>query len=218
MEKHSIPVAQLLFPILLPLGGGVLFEQFVGGNNQQRGSRFKAHTALNADNGVAQIDVAPDAEGCHQFFEVLNGFHFVGVGHIVDGGNLALLKIDGDAFFARFGHLTQIGAFGQILVAMQGLFSANAGAPQPFVVAVFQFFEVAFKAVVFQIIDFVFAGECQIAGGGNHLNFRCKHLEGEVEANLVVAGTGRTVCYGMCSYLIGIARYGYGLEYTLRRY
>ena len=83
----------------------------------------------------------------HHLFKVLNCLHLVGVGGAIDGSDFALFKVDGDALVLFGCHLTQECAFWQILVAVQRFLTADACAPQAFVVTVFEFLEVAFETV-----------------------------------------------------------------------
>ena len=77
MEEHAIPVAYLVFPILLPLGECELLKKTVSPDNKHWGCGFKPHTAFYADDGVTHMAVATDGIGCSDFLNGLYGFDFV---------------------------------------------------------------------------------------------------------------------------------------------
>ena len=63
VKPVAIPGGQLFFPMQLPLGEGVFFQQVVRFDDEEGGGGFKAHTAFYADDGIAHMDIASDAEG-----------------------------------------------------------------------------------------------------------------------------------------------------------
>ena len=97
---------------------------------------------------------------------------------------------------------------------MESFLSADACAPESFVDGVFHLGEVGYISVIAQIVDLIFAGEGHVACGSDDLDLRCEYLEREVEAHLVVSGSGRSVRYGVGSDLLGVFDYGDGLEYA----
>ena len=54
-------IGDMLLPVDLPLGLGVLFEHPVRGDDEDRGGGFEAYAALDADDRVADVHVAADA-------------------------------------------------------------------------------------------------------------------------------------------------------------
>ncbi len=75
VQQNTVPVGELLFPVKLLFGQDVLFQRVVGlDDNQWRGG-LEAHAALDADNGVADVDVAANTERLRQFGQLLYGLH-----------------------------------------------------------------------------------------------------------------------------------------------
>ena len=60
VQHHAVPVAHLVFPILLPLGEGMLLQQVVCFDEDERCGGFKTHPAFDANDGIAYVDVAPN--------------------------------------------------------------------------------------------------------------------------------------------------------------
>ena len=77
MQEHAVPVAHLVFPILLPLRQGVFLQETVGTDDEHGGCCLEAYTALDADNGVAHVAVTTDGVGCANLFNSLNGSNLV---------------------------------------------------------------------------------------------------------------------------------------------
>ena len=69
--------------------------------------------------------------------------------------------------------------------------------------------------MLIEVVYFLLTRKVAVASKGDNLHTGSEHQECHVEAYLVVAGTGRTVCYGMGTYLVGISCNGYGLKYAL---
>ena len=100
VQQHAIPVGQLLFPVLLPFGEHVFFQQVVGFDNNERRRRLEAHPPFDADDGVAHMGVAADGKGPGQFLEGLYGLGGMGEGFPVQAGEFALFKPE--AHLCRF--------------------------------------------------------------------------------------------------------------------
>ena len=67
-----------------------------------------------------------------------------------------------------------------------------------------------------EVVDLVLAGEGHITCKGYDFHTGRTHKKCHVETYLVVAGTGRTVCNGIGTNLVGIARNGQCLKDSLR--
>ena len=67
-----------------------------------------------------------------------------------------------------------------------------------------------------EVIHLFLAAEGLVAGEGNDLHLGTHHLEGHVEADLVVAGSGRAMGDGIRPYLLCVTGYRDGLEYPFR--
>ena len=85
MEEHSIPVADLILPILLPLGEGIFLKEAVGTDDKHRSSSLKAYSSLDADDCIADMTVASDTVGGSYFLYCLYGFYLVLVCNAIDG-------------------------------------------------------------------------------------------------------------------------------------
>ena len=62
MHLLSIPACDLILPVKLTLCQCVLLEKVVCLHKDKRCRRLESYTALDADNGVADVDVAADSE------------------------------------------------------------------------------------------------------------------------------------------------------------
>src|SRR6185503_19466487 len=74
-------------------------------DDQHGCSCFESHTALDADDRVSHMNVAPDAERISNFLKMLNGFRRVRESFAIDGPRLSLFKPDGNLFRVFPGHL-----------------------------------------------------------------------------------------------------------------
>ena len=107
---------------------------------------------------------------------------------------------------------------GECLLRVESLLATYACTPQTLVNRVLQLRKVGNITTLFEVVNLVLASECHIACRGDNLNLRSHNLEGEVETNLVVTCTCRTVCYAICTDLFGELNDSHRLEDTLRRY
>ena len=144
----------------------------------------------------------------------LYGLYPVVVTRTVDGHEFALLKAQLQHLASLLGGVLEVCALGQALRAVEYLSAADAGAPDAHVVGILQLGEVGKVAVGVQIVHLLLAGEVAVAGEGDDFHTGGHNEERHVEAYLVVASPGGAVCYGAGAYLLGIAGYGYGLEYA----
>ena len=218
MEKHTIPVGHLVLPILLPLAQSGFLQQAVCLDNQFWSGGLKAHASLYTYYSVAHVAVAADGVGCANLLYLLYGLHLV-VKHLtVDSLYLALFKRNLQQRLLLLGHVLEISLLGQSLCRVEQFAAADARAPDAHVVGILQLGEVGREAVVVQIVHLFLSRQSLVACESDYLHTRSHHEECHVETNLVVAGTCGTVGYGVGTYLVGVARYGYGLEYALRRH
>ena len=147
-----------------------------------------------------------------------NSIHLACVLLAIDGCNLTLDEANLERLLALGYHLRRVGVLRQCLLRAQGLLATDAGAPQTLVDRVLQLGEVGYIATLLQVVNLVLASEHHIACWGDNLNLGCHNLECKVETNLVVTRTSRTVCYAICTHLLGILDDSHRLEDTLRRY
>ena len=187
VQEHSIPVGNLVFPILLPLAKGELFQEPVGTDYHHRGSRFKAYTPLDAYDGIADVHVATDTVRGADFLDLLYGCYLVAEFLSVHGGYFAFFKTDIQAFAAVFSNLLQIRALRQSLCRIQNLAAANGSSPDAHIIRIFQFREVRIKSVLVQIVDFFLPAQSPVACKRYYFNAGSHHHESHVEAHLVVA-------------------------------
>ena len=216
MQEHAVPVGDLLFPVDLPFGLGVFLKHPVCGDDEHRGGGLEAYAALDADDRVADVHVAADAELRADGLHGADGLDLVGVGPAVHGGDFALLEGDFQPLLARCGDLARIGLFGQRLLGMERLLAADRRAPKPLVDRVLHLLEVGFEAVLLEVVDFVFARQGHVARRGDDLDFGGEHLKRQVEAHLIVAGSGRAVGHAVGADRLGVFDDGDGLEDALR--
>ena len=134
----------------------------------------------------------------------------------VDGDQLPLAESQGDGLAAGLLHLFQVSGFGQALLAVKDLASADRGAPETHVVGVLEFLEISQEAVGVEIIDLLLTREVEVAGQSDDFHSRSHHEESHVKTDLVVAGTGRTVGDGVRADLFGITGDSHTLENPLR--
>lgn len=91
MKEHSIPVANLVFPVLLPLAQRALLKQAVCLNDQPRCGGLEAYASLYAYDGVADVAVAAYGVAGADFFYLLYGLYLVVIVLAVYGVYLAFL-------------------------------------------------------------------------------------------------------------------------------
>ena len=111
MKEHAIPVGHLVFPILLPLRERIFLQEAVGANDQRGGCGFKTDTALDADDGVADVHVTADTISRTDFFQLADGSDGVVEVLAIDSFEFAFLEGEGQLLCAGLGHLLQIGSF-----------------------------------------------------------------------------------------------------------
>ena len=95
VEEHAVPIADLVLPVLLPLGEGVLFEHLVRRDDEYRAGSLEAHAALDADYGVADVHVAAYAVASADGFDLAYGFDGIVEVLAVYGLELAFLESEG---------------------------------------------------------------------------------------------------------------------------
>ena len=130
MEEHAVPVGNLVFPVLLPFAQCRLLQESVRLDDQLWCGSLEAHTALDADDGVADVAVAADGIAGADLLNFLNGFHLVVEMLAVDGVYLTLLEGDTQLGFRLLGSdMLQIRTLGQPLCRVKELATADARAP-----------------------------------------------------------------------------------------
>ena len=71
----TVPACNLLLPVELTLCEGVLLEEVVCLDDDERCGGLEAYAALDADDGVADVDVASDSERRSHLTDGLDDFH-----------------------------------------------------------------------------------------------------------------------------------------------
>ena len=189
MQEHAVPLADLVFPILLPLRERRLLQQAVSLDDQLRSSGLEAHATLDADDGIADVTVAADGIARANLFNLLDGFHLVAESFAVDCRNLTLVEGDlQQRFWLLGGDVFQVSLFRESLRGVEKLAAADARSPDAYVVGVLQLGKVGRKAVLVQIVHLFLTRQLLIACQCDDLHSRRHHEERHVEANLVVAG------------------------------
>ena len=186
-------------------------------DDEFRGSSLKAHTALNADDGVAHIAVTANGIAGSYLLDFLNGLHLVVERLSVDGHNLTLFEGNLQQRLLLLGSdMLQIGILGKSLRGVEQFAATDAGAPDSYVVRILQLGEVGIESVLVQVVHLFLTGELFVACQRNNLHARSHHQEGHVETYLVVAGACRAVGNRIGPNLFGITGDGDGLEDALR--
>ena len=185
-------------------------------DDEFRCSGLEAHAALDADDGVAHVGVAADGVGGTNLLNLLDGFNFIVEVLTVDADYLTLLELNLQQGFGFLGgDVLQVSVLGQALRGVEQLAAANAGAPDAYVIRIFQFGEVCIKTVLVEEIHLFLACQLLVTRQGDDFYAGSHHEERHVEANLVVAGACRAVGDGIGANLLGIAGDGNGLEDAL---
>ena len=216
VQEHAVPVGHLVFPVLLPLAQGIFLKETVSADDEHGGSCLEANTPLDADDGITHMAVTSDTVGSTNLLHLLDGLYLVIIVYTVHRTEFSLLKSKTEHFGSLLRHVLQVGRFGQSLCRVQYLASADGSSPDAHVVRVLQFREVRIITVGIEVVHLLLTREVAVTGQGNDFHTGCHHQEGHVETYLVIAGTRRTMCYGIGSNLLGIACYGQRLEDALR--
>ena len=111
--------------------------------------------------------------------------------------------------------MLQVSLLRQSLGWVEKLAAADTCTPNAYVVRVLQLGEVGKEAMVVEVVNLFFASQFVVACQCDYLHSRSHDEESHVETYLVVAGTGRTVCNGIGTNLLGVAGYRNGLEDAL---
>ena len=142
MQEHSVPVGNLVFPILLPLAQRIFLEHAVSLYYQFRSGSLKAYTALYADDSVANVAVAANAVSSTYLLNLLYGLNLVVVFLTVDGNYFSLLELYAQLALVVACNVLQVSLLGQSLCRVKNLAAADARAPDANIVRVFKFGEV----------------------------------------------------------------------------
>ena len=84
VQPVAVELRDLVLPEQLPLGEGVLLEHLVGGDDEDGACGLESHSALDADDGVADVHVAPYAVGAAEALDLADGVDRIGVLPAVD--------------------------------------------------------------------------------------------------------------------------------------
>ena len=99
MQEHSVPVAHLVFPVLLPFRQRIFLQETVCTDDEHRSGSLETYTTLNADDSVAHVAVTPDAVSSTNLFHCLNGGNLVIVVLAVHRAKLTLLEAQFQEFW-----------------------------------------------------------------------------------------------------------------------
>ena len=219
MEEHSVPVAYLVLPILLPLAQCALLQQAVSLDDELRSCSLESYTTLDTDDGVTHVAVATDGVRSTNLLNLLDGCNLIIKLLAVDSHNLTLLE--GNLQFSLFflgSNVLQISLLRKTLGWVENLTTADTGSPDTYVIRILQLGEVCIETVLVQVVNLLLTRKCLVTGQCDDLYTRSHHQEGHVETNLVVAGTCTSVSDGVSTNLLGVTSDGDSLEDTLRRY
>ena len=112
VEEHSVPIGNLIFPVLLPFTECKLLQKTVGTDDQHRRSGFETDTAFDADDGISYVHVTSDAICATDLLHFADGLDLIFELLSVDRTDLALFEADAQLFRTGFLYLLEIGAFG----------------------------------------------------------------------------------------------------------
>ena len=185
-------------------------------DNQHWSGCFKSYTSFDADDRISHMHVTADTVCCTDFFHLLDGSDFVFEYFTVHSMDFTVFEFKTKFFAASLCHLFQISTFRQTLCGVENFAAADGSSPQTYIVGIFQFREVCFEAMFFQIVDFVVAAQCHIACQRDDLDIRSQHQECHVEADLVVSGSCGTVGDRIGTDLVCIAGDCQRLKNTFR--
>ena len=216
MQEHTVPVGNLVFPVLLPFAQSTLFQQAVGFDNQLRSGCLKSHTPLDTYDRVSHVAVTAYRISRAYLLYLLNSLDLVIETLSVHRHDLAFPEANLQYGFLGLGNVLQIRLLGKPLCRVQYLPSADTGSPDTYIVRIFQFGEVRMEAMLVQEIHLFLAGKSLVTGQSNDFNARSHHQKSHVKANLVVPRTRTSMGDGICANLLGVARNGYRLKYAFR--
>ena len=216
MEEHSVPVAYLVFPILLPLAQCALLQQAVSLDDELRSCSLESYTTLDTDDGITHVAVATDGVRSANLLNLLDGSHLIIKLLAVYSHDLTLLE--GNLQFCLFffgSNVLQVSLLWKTLGWVENLTTADTGSPDTYVIRILQLGEVCIETVFVQVINLLLTRKRLVTSQGDDLYTRSHNQEGHVETNLVVAGTCTSVSDGVSTNLLGVACDGDSLEDTL---
>ena len=73
VEQHAVPVGQLFFPVLLPFGEGMFFEEVVGFQDDEGRGCFETDPTFDTNDRIPYVDIAADGERGGDFLEAADG-------------------------------------------------------------------------------------------------------------------------------------------------
>src|SRR5574344_409676 len=123
MQKQSVPVSHLVFPVLLPFAQSIFLKKTVGTDNKHRSSSLKSHTSFNTDDSISYVHISAYTVCAANLLNLLNSLDSIIVGHIVDSLQYAFLKSQTKFLTALFCDLLQISRIGQTLSGIKYLSS-----------------------------------------------------------------------------------------------
>ena len=219
MEEHSVPVAYLILPILLPLAQCALLQQAVSLDDELRSCSLESYTTLDTDDGVTHVAVATDSVRSTNLLNLLDGCNLIIKLLAVDSYNLTLLEgnLQLSLFFLG-SNVLQISLLWETLGWVENLTTADTGSPDTYVIRILQLGEVCIETVLVQVVNLLLTRKRLVTGQCDDLYTRSHNQEGHVETDLVVAGTCTSVSDGISTNLLGVTSDGDSLEDTLRRY
>ena len=115
MQKHAIPVGNLVLPILLPLAECAFFQQSMGLDDELGSCSFKANAPFYTDDCVANVAVTPYGIGPTEGFYPLNGSYLVVELLIIHGHDFALFESYLQQTFLLLRDMFQVSLLGKAL-------------------------------------------------------------------------------------------------------
>ena len=139
VQEHAVPVAHLVFPVLLPLRQGVLLKESVCTNDEHRSCSLETYTTLDADDGITYVTVATYGVCGTNLFDSLNSLDLIVVLLSVYTTEFALLETKFQKCWFVLCRVLQICRLRQSLGRVQNLTTTNRRTPYTYVVRILQF-------------------------------------------------------------------------------
>ena len=94
MQEHTIPVGNLVFPILLPLRERRLLQQTVCLDDELGGCSLETYTALDANDSITHVGITTNGIRSTNLLNFLDGLDVVVELLTIHSHNLTLLELN----------------------------------------------------------------------------------------------------------------------------
>jgi hypothetical protein len=218
VHEHSVEAADLLAPVLLPLGANKFLQLAVRADEDQRRGRLEGDAALEPEDRVADVHAAADAVRPGAGVERLEQRH-ARQRLAVEGDRQAGLEADhqllglGLRGRGRDGH--GVGVVGRQPPGVVRLLAADGRAEQALVQAVGHVLLGHGDAVLLEPVALLPPAPVELAHRREDREAGRERADGDVEADLVIAGAGAAVRDRVGAELLRDAHHRLGLRRAL---